>query len=85
MHSYLAQIVQNSFLIFKVMTKQKLNYSEAIDELEIILSELEKNTDVNMEVITQKVKRAAELMEFCKKQLHVLNTELEKMLDDLAD
>ncbi|MDD3321805.1 MAG: exodeoxyribonuclease VII small subunit [Paludibacter sp.] len=67
------------------MSKQKISYSEAVAELEKILSELENNTEVNMEVITQKVKRAAELMEFCKKQLHELDAELEKVLENLDD
>ena len=65
------------------MTKQKLTYSEAVAELEQILAELENNSEVNMDVISEKVKRAAVLMEFCKKQLHELDEELEKMLEQL--
>lgn len=65
------------------MTKQKRTYTEAVAELEQILSELENNSDVNMDVISEKVKRAAVLMEFCKKQLHELDEELEKMLEQL--
>jgi exodeoxyribonuclease VII small subunit len=65
------------------MTKQKLTYTEAVAELENILAELENNSDVNMDVISEKVKRAAVLMDFCKKQLHELDTELEKMLEHL--
>jgi len=70
---------------FKTMTKPKLTYTEAVTELEKILTELEGNTDVNMEIISEKVKRAAELMEFCKKQLHELDKELEKMMSELDD
>jgi exodeoxyribonuclease VII small subunit len=65
------------------MTKQKLTYTEAIAELEQILVELENSPEVNMDVISQKVKRAALLMEFCKKQLHELDVELEKMMEHL--
>jgi len=65
------------------MTKAKLSYTEAITELEIILSELENNSEVNMDVIAEKVKRAAVLMELCKKQLHELDEELEKMMEHL--
>jgi exodeoxyribonuclease VII small subunit len=65
------------------MTKQKQTYTEAVAELEQILAELENNSDVNMDVISEKVKRAAVLMEFCKKQLHELDEELEKMLEQL--
>ena len=63
--------------------KQKLTYTEAVAELEQILAELENNSEVNMDVIAEKVKRAAILMEFCKKQLHGLDEELEKMMADL--
>jgi len=65
------------------MTKQKITYTEAVAELETILAELENNSEVNMDVISEKVKRAAVLMDFCKKQLHELDTELEKMLEHL--
>ena len=65
------------------MTKQKLTYTEAVAELETILADLENNSEVNMDVISEKVKRAAVLMDFCKKQLHELDTELEKMLEHL--
>jgi len=65
------------------MTKLKLTYTEAVAELETILAELENNSEVNMDVISEKVKRAAVLMDFCKKQLHELDTELEKMLEHL--
>jgi len=65
------------------MSKLKQSYSDAVSELELILAELESNSDINMDVISEKVKRAAVLMEFCKKQLHELDKELEKMMSDL--
>jgi exodeoxyribonuclease VII small subunit len=65
------------------MTKQKMTYTDAVTELESILTELENNSEVNMEVISEKVKRASILMEFCKKQLHEIDEELEKMLEQL--
>lgn len=65
------------------MSKQKLTYTDAVSELETILHELENNQEVNMDLISEKIKRAAFLMEFCKKQLHELDMELEKMLEQL--
>jgi exodeoxyribonuclease VII small subunit len=65
------------------MSKIKLTYTEAVTELETILAELENNSEVNMDVIAEKVKRAAVLMELCKKQLHDLDEELEKMMENL--
>lgn len=65
------------------MTKQKLNYDEAVAELEQILKELETNENINMDNITAKVKRAAVLLEFCKKQLHELDSDIQKMMEEL--
>ncbi len=67
------------------MTKAKLTYTDAVNELESILADLENNSEVNMDDISIKVKRAALLMEFCKKQLHEIDTELEKMMQKLED
>jgi exodeoxyribonuclease VII small subunit len=65
------------------MAKQKLTYSEATAELEKILAELENNAEVNMDIISEKVKRASELLIFCKKQLHELDKDIEKMMSEL--
>ena len=65
------------------MSKQKISYTEAVAELESILAQLEQSSEVNMDVIAEKVKRAAVLMDVCKKQLHELDEELEKMMTDL--
>jgi exodeoxyribonuclease VII small subunit len=65
------------------MSKVKLSYTEAANELESILVELESNSEVSMDVIADKVKKAASLMEFCKKQLHELDEELEKIMEHL--
>ena len=65
------------------MSKLKLTYTEAVVELESILAELENNQEVNMDVISEKVKRAAVLMELCKKQLHEMDDELEKIMEQL--
>lgn len=65
------------------MVKSKQTYTEAVAELEKILGELETNTEINMELISEKVKRAAILIEVCKKQLHEIDEELEKMLENL--
>ncbi len=66
------------------MSKNKPStYTEAVTELEIILEQLETNTDLNLESISDKVKRASELMIVCKKQLHELDKELDKIMEDL--
>jgi exodeoxyribonuclease VII small subunit len=67
------------------MSKLKLTYTEAVAELENILAELENNSEINMDLISEKVKRAAVLMEFCKKQLHQLDENMERIMADLGD
>lgn len=65
------------------MSKQKLTYNEASVELEKILAELENDKELNMDVVSEKVKRAAFLLEVCRKQLHELDSELEKIMEQI--
>lgn len=65
------------------MPKQKLNYTNAIAELEKILFELENNTEINIEQISGNVKRASELLNICRNQLYLIDTELEKVLESI--
>lgn len=65
------------------MTKQKLSYTEAVAELQTILAGLENDTEINMDEISEKVKRAAFLLDFCKKQLHQLDADMEKLIENL--
>lgn len=62
---------------------KKQTYSESVAELEKILTELDENMEINMELISEKVKRAAVLLDICKKQLHEIDTDLEKILENL--
>lgn len=66
----------------KIMAK-KQTYSESVSELEKILAEIDSNSEINLELISEKVKRAAVLLEICKKQLHEIDSELEKILESL--
>jgi exodeoxyribonuclease VII small subunit len=65
------------------MKKKELTYTEAVAELDEILRYLETNDEINMELIGEKVKRAGELIAFCRKQLTVMDSELEKIIDSL--
>jgi exodeoxyribonuclease VII small subunit len=62
----------------------KLTYTQAISELDKIVAELENAKDANIDELNAKVKRATALLDFCKKQLHETDTELEKMLEQIA-
>ena len=52
-------------------------------ELDEILKYLETNDEINMEMISAKVKRAGELIAFCRKQLTVMDNDLEKLIDSM--
>jgi exodeoxyribonuclease VII small subunit len=65
------------------MAKSKQTYTQSVAELEKILSELENSNEINMELISEKVKRAAVLLNACKKQLHEIDEDLEKILENL--
>lgn len=64
------------------MSKVIKSYTEAVKELEGILQSLEESDEVNMDIISEKVKRASTLMQYCKNKLHKLDKELEKVLSE---
>ena len=66
------------------MAKSKLTYSAAINELEGIVREIESG-EIDVDVLTEKVKRASELIKFCKDRLRNTQKEVEKTLIDIAD
>ncbi len=64
------------------MDKNKLNYKEAIIEIEDIVAKLENN-QLDVDDLSKKVKRVSELIAFCKSKLHSTEEEVEKMLKSI--
>lgn len=58
------------------------NYTEAILELEAIVAEIEEGS-VTVDVLSEKVRRAAELIRICKARLTSTEEEVRKVLDEL--
>ena len=56
------------------MSKKAIKYSEAVEELNGILSELESE-NIDVDDVAQKVKKAVELIKLCREK--ITNTELE--------
>jgi len=56
------------------MSKKSIKYSEAVEELNGILSELESE-NIDVDDVAQKVKKAIELIKLCREK--ITNTELE--------
>ena len=61
---------------------QKMNYTEAKKELETIVAAIESG-ELDVDALTEKVKRASELIAFCKEKLTKTDKELQKILDDI--
>ena len=56
-------------------------YKDAIEEIELIVEEIENET-VDVDVLTDKVKRAAFLIRYCKEKLKKTDDEVKKVLKD---
>ncbi|UBM62877.1 exodeoxyribonuclease VII small subunit [Candidatus Sulfidibacterium hydrothermale] len=63
---------------------KKLNYSQALEELEEIVSEIE-NENISVDELSGKVKRAAELIRICKAVLHQTENEVNAVFKELQD
>ena len=61
---------------------EKRTYTQAKEELEAIVTELEAGQS-DMDSLTEKVKRAAELIAFCKEKLTKTDKELQKILNEI--
>ena len=59
-------------------------YAAALAELEGILTELER-TDVDVDVLAAQVKRAAELIAFCRDRIGNARMQIEQVVADLGD
>jgi exodeoxyribonuclease VII small subunit len=60
-----------------------MNYTEAFQELQEIVAEIEKG-ETTVDVLSQKVKRAAELIQLCKKTLRETEGDVNTILQELA-
>jgi exodeoxyribonuclease VII small subunit len=59
-------------------------YAAALAELETILGELER-ADVDVDVLAERVKRAAELISFCRQRISAAQLHIEQVVAELDD
>lgn len=64
------------------MEETKLNYKDAMAEIESIVAKLEDN-QLDVDELSGKVKRVSELIAFCKSKLHETEEEVEKILKSI--
>lgn len=60
----------------------ELGYGEALDELEAILAELEVD-DTDVDVLAERVRRAAELVRVCRGRIEAARFEVEQVVAEL--
>lgn len=58
------------------------NYTEAFEELQIIVSEIESG-EISVDELSEKVKRATHLIRICKLKLTTTEEDVNKILKDL--
>ena len=59
-------------------------YGEAMTEIEEILEKIETG-ELDVDDLTEKVKRVASLLDVCKKKLKTTETEIQKVIEGLED
>jgi exodeoxyribonuclease VII small subunit len=59
-----------------------MTYEKAFTELQQIIAEIETG-EIAVDVLSEKVKRAAELIQFCKEKLTSTENDVQKILEDL--
>jgi exodeoxyribonuclease VII small subunit len=63
------------------MSKQKISYSEAVNEIEEILNQIE-NGELDVDELTEKVKRVTLLIKICKSKLKSTEEEIDSILGE---
>lgn len=58
-----------------------MKYEEAMKRLEQIVSDIENNR-LDIDLISDKIKEAQELIKFCKDKLYKTDEEIQKLLED---
>jgi exodeoxyribonuclease VII small subunit len=62
--------------------EKKETYSDAIEKLRSIVEEIEQG-ELDVDVLSEKVKEAARLIKLCKEKLFKADEEVKKILDEL--
>ena len=66
------------------MTKKKITYKEAVNEIEEILEQMESE-ELDVDELSDKVKRVSYLIKVCKDRLHQTEEEVENILNQMDD
>ena len=61
---------------------EKINYEDAFNELQTIVGEIEQG-EISVDELSEKVKRAAQLISICKAKLTATEEDVNKILEEL--
>lgn len=62
--------------------KESMTYTEAFEELQQIVTEIEQG-EISVDVLSEKVKRAALLIVICKKKLRATELDVHNILNEI--
>lgn len=63
------------------MTKEKISYDAAVEEIESILEKIEGG-ELGVDELTGKVSRVTELLKICRDRLYKTESQIDKILDE---
>lgn len=66
------------------MVAKKPSYQEAVNEIDEILEKIE-NEELDVDELSDKVKRVSTLIKLCKDKLHKTEAEVENILNDMEE
>lgn len=66
------------------MAKKEVKYKEALIEIEEIIDLIE-NEELDVDDLSEKVKRVTSLIKICKKKLHQTETDIQNILDEIEE
>jgi len=64
--------------------QEKITYTEAFEELQGIVSEIEQG-EISVDELSEKVKRATQLIKVCRTKLTTTEEDVSKILKELED
>lgn len=64
-------------------SEQPASYNAAVEELDQILAAIERD-EVDVDVLSQKVARAVQLVQYCRERIAAAEIEVERVVAELA-
>ncbi len=66
------------------MTSKKMTYKEAVAEIDEVLAKIEQE-ELDVDELSEKVRRVSLLIRFCKEKLHKTSEEVENILREMEE